>query len=107
MWMNKTVIEVRRALGDPVRLKIVNELRGETRCACVLAGVSPSLLSHHLKTLREVGLITGERRGRWIDYSLVSAMFQALSETFAPLASELGPDDVGEVCGPWAFSSVS
>ena len=104
------MIEVCRALGDPVRLKIVSELREGTRCACVLAevaAVSPSLLSHHLKTLREVGLITGERRGRWIDYSLVSAAFESLSETLAPVASELGPDGVGEVCPSWAFSSVS
>jgi len=99
-----------RALGDPVRLTIVNELRGGTRCACVLAdvaAVSPSLLSHHLKTLREAGLIASERRGRWIDYSLVSAAFEALSETFAPAASESGPEGVVEVRPPWVFSSVS
>jgi ArsR family transcriptional regulator len=65
------------------------------------------LLSHHLKTLREVGLITGERRGRWIDYSLVPAAFEALSETLAPLESELDPARVGEACPSWAFSSVS
>ena len=41
--------------------------------ACLLAEVaevSPALLSHHLKVLREAGLITGTRRGRWIDYTL-------------------------------------
>lgn len=51
----------------------MTELQGGTRCACLLAGVaevSPALLSHHLKVLREAGLITGERRGRWIDYTL-------------------------------------
>ena len=107
---DSTVIEVCRALGDPVRLKIVNELRGGTRCACVLAevaGVSPSLLSHHLKTLREVGLIRGERRGRWIDYSLVFGTFEALSETLALVVSDLDPDGVGEACPSWEFSSVS
>ena len=107
---DSTVIEVCKALGDPVRLKIVNELRGGTRCACVLAevaAVSPSLLSHHLKTLRDVGLITGTRRGRWIDYSLAQAAFEALSETLAPVASELGPDGLGEVGPSWASSSVS
>lgn len=81
------VIEVFRALGDPVRWAIVNELRQGTRCACVLsdvAGVSPSLLSHHLKTLREAGLITGERRGRWIDFSLAPEVFLRLSEALVP-----------------------
>lgn len=81
------VIEVFRALGDPVRWAIVNELRQGTRCACVLsevAGVSPSLLSHHLKTLREAGLITGERRGRWIDFSLAPEVFLRLSDALVP-----------------------
>ena len=81
-------VELFRALGDPVRWAIVNELRQGTRCACVLgeiAGVSPSLLSHHLKTLREAGLIMGERRGRWIDYSLAPDMFQQLSESLVPM----------------------
>lgn len=83
------MVEVFRALGDPVRWTIVNELRQGTRCACALsevAEVSPSLLSHHLKTLREVGLITGERRGRWIDYSLAPEMFQQLSAALVPEA---------------------
>ena len=83
------MIEMFRALGDPVRWAIVIELRQGTRCACVLsdvAEVSPSLLSHHLKTLREAGLITGERRGRWIDYSLAPEMFQHLSATLVPEA---------------------
>ncbi len=67
------VVEQFKALGDPVRWAIVRELRGGTRCACVLAevaAVSAPLLSHHLKVLREAGLIAGERRGRWIDYTL-------------------------------------
>ncbi len=67
------IVEQFKALGDPVRWAIVRELRGGTRCACVLAGVagvSAPLLSHHVKVLREAGLITGERRGRWVDYTM-------------------------------------
>lgn len=67
------VVERFRALGDPVRWTIVRELRAGTRCACELARVaevSPTLLSHHLKVLREAGMITGAKRGRWIDYTL-------------------------------------
>jgi len=55
------------------RWRIVEELRGGTCCACHLAevaGVSAPLLSHHLKVLQNAGLITGARRGRWIDYTL-------------------------------------
>ena len=67
------VVEQFKALGDPVRWAIVRELRTGSRCACDLsdvAEVSPPLLSHHLKVLREAGLIAGTKRGRWIDYTL-------------------------------------
>lgn len=77
-------VEQFKALGDPVRWAIVRELQGGTRCACVLADVaqvSPTLLSHHLKVLRAAGLITGTKRGRWIDYSLDAANSAALRTT--------------------------
>src|SRR4051812_18687058 len=70
------IVEQLRALADPVRLAIVRELRGGTRCACELAQVaevSSPLLSHHLKVLRTAQLITGAKRGRWIDYTLDEA----------------------------------
>jgi ArsR family transcriptional regulator len=78
---DSTVVEQFRALGDPVRLAIIRVLRGGTRCACELApiaDVSPTLLSHHLKVLREAGLISGAKRGRWIDYSLDEPALMAL-----------------------------
>ena len=69
-----------------MRWAIVRELRAGTRCACELsdvADVSPPLLSHHLKVLREAGLIAGAKRGRWVDYTLdidaLTALF-ALTE---------------------------
>ena len=70
---NSIVVEQFKALGDPVRWAIVRELRTGSRCACELsdvAEVSAPLLSHHLKVLREAGLITGTKRGRWVDYTL-------------------------------------
>ncbi|MDO8390393.1 MAG: metalloregulator ArsR/SmtB family transcription factor [Actinomycetota bacterium] len=74
-------VEQYRALGDPVRWAIVRELQGGSRCACVLAQVtevSSTLLSHHLKVLRQAGLINGAKRGRWIDYTLVDDAFAGL-----------------------------
>ena len=71
-----------KALGDPVRLAVVTELQGGPRCACVLAQVTEvaaTLLSHHLKVLRNSGLITGEKRGRWIDYTLDASALNALA----------------------------
>ena len=82
------IVEQFRALGDPVRWAIVRELRSGTRCACVLAElseVSSPLLSHHLKVLREAGLITGARRGRWIDYSLTPEALGSMATRLEPL----------------------
>lgn len=65
------------ALGDPVRLRIVSMLaaaREGTACGCDLEaplGLAQPTVSHHLRILREAGLIVGERRGRWVHYSLV------------------------------------
>lgn len=66
-----------------MRWAIVRELRAGTRCACELsdvAEVSPPLLSHHLKVLREASLVDGTKRGRWVDYTLNT---DALAELFA------------------------
>jgi len=61
------------ALSDPIRLSILDILSGSPECACDIGDVveiAPNLLSYHLKVLKDAGLITGEKRGRWIDYSV-------------------------------------
>lgn len=61
------------ALGDPVRLRIISELADRPRCVCELlerVRIAPNLLSYHLRVLREAGLVSASRRGRWIDYRL-------------------------------------
>jgi len=65
--------ELFQALADPNRLEILEILSPEIRCNCHLQerlDLSPNLLSYHLRVLREAGLISGTRRGRWIDYAL-------------------------------------
>lgn len=65
------------ALADPVRLRIVSMLAAApdgAACGCELEdplGLSQPTVSHHLRILREAGLVAGERRGRWVHYSLV------------------------------------
>lgn len=63
------------ALGDPLRLRIVNELAAGEQCVCrlqdALGGVALNLLSYHLRVLRESGCVEARRRGRWVDYRLV------------------------------------
>lgn len=61
------------ALGDPIRLRILDEVASCQLCVCDLQeaiNIAPNLLSYHLRVLREAGLVTGTRRGRWIDYVL-------------------------------------
>jgi ArsR family transcriptional regulator len=69
------------ALADPVRLRIVGVLAGGSRCVCDLheqVPVAANLLSYHLRVLRQAGLVTAARRGRWVDYRLDGGGFAAL-----------------------------
>jgi len=61
------------ALSDETRLEIVGLLSHGERCVCELQGVldaAQSRLSFHLKTLKDAGLVTDRREGRWVYYSL-------------------------------------
>ena len=65
--------EVAKALGDPVRLQLVDVLRKHAGKVCVcelvpLFDISQPTLSHHLKKLREAGIVDSERRGLWAYY---------------------------------------
>lgn len=68
--------------ADPVRWRLLALLAdGRTRCVCELqpaAAVPGNLLSYHLKVLREAGLLTVARRGRWMDYALAGDAAQRL-----------------------------
>jgi ArsR family transcriptional regulator len=66
-------IAVLQAIADPVRWAVLDRLSTDCQCVCTLQeaiDIAPNLLSYHLKVLREAGLVTTARRGRWIDYSL-------------------------------------
>lgn len=61
-------------VADPVRWRLLARLADAgTHCVCELqpvGGVAPNVLSYHLKVLREAGLVTSAKRGRWVDYTL-------------------------------------
>lgn len=66
-------VAVLQAVADPVRWAVLTMLAAEPRCVCKLQEQIPiagNLLSYHLKVLREAGLVTTSRRGRWVDYAL-------------------------------------
>jgi ArsR family transcriptional regulator, arsenate/arsenite/antimonite-responsive transcriptional repressor len=59
------------ALADPARLRVISVLADSHRCVCDIQSAAPmatNLLSYHLRTLREAGLVVGDRRGRFVDY---------------------------------------
>ena len=65
--------EIAKALGDPIRLQVVDVLRRHAGQVCVcelvpLFDVGQSTLSHHLKKLRDAGIVDAERRGLWAYY---------------------------------------
>src|SRR5204863_3907516 len=67
--------QVAKALGDPVRLQLVDVLRKHAGKVCVcelvpLFDLSQPTVSHHLKVLREAGLVGSERQGLWAYYSV-------------------------------------
>ena len=78
-----------QALADPTRLAILRELAGAPEvCACdftACCDVRQPTVSHHLKVLREAGIIESERRGTWIYYRLAPAT----ADRLRALASEL------------------
>ncbi|MFL6239326.1 MAG: ArsR/SmtB family transcription factor [Actinomycetes bacterium] len=61
-----------KALADPVRLRLMSMIAAaDEACVCDLTGpfdVSQPTISHHLKVLREAGLVDSERRGTWVYY---------------------------------------
>jgi len=77
------LVTVFKALADPTRLEIYRLIAAQTEpiCACDVVdrfAVSQPTISHHLKTLREAGLITVSRRGVWAYYAADPAGFELL-----------------------------
>jgi ArsR family transcriptional regulator, arsenate/arsenite/antimonite-responsive transcriptional repressor len=73
-----------KALGDPIRLQLVDVLRKHAGKVCVcelvpLFDVAQPTLSHHLKKLRDAGLVDSERQGLWAYYYVIPDALQELS----------------------------
>src|SRR5438045_6962614 len=75
---------VAKALGDPVRLQLVDVLRKHAGKVCVcelvpLFDLSQPTVSHHLKVLREAGIVGSERVGLWAYYFVIPDALEELS----------------------------
>lgn len=89
-----------KALSDPVRLRLLSTIAsrvGQEACVCDISDgidVTQPTISHHLKVLREAGLLTSERRASWVYYRVVP---QALQRVSRMLLVESGAVDAAEV----------
>lgn len=81
-----------KALGDPTRVAIVNRLAGADEvCVCAFVNeleLSQPTISHHLRILREAGLVEASRRGTWAYYRLVP---NAIAELARALGGPVAP----------------
>lgn len=90
-----------KALGDPVRLRLLSMVashEGGEVCVCDLTpafDLSQPTISHHLKVLREAGLLVCERRGTWVYYRVVAGALAQLAAVLGP--AELTMSDVPTV----------
>jgi ArsR family transcriptional regulator, arsenate/arsenite/antimonite-responsive transcriptional repressor len=85
-----------KALGDPARLRLLSMIAaraGDEVCVCELTDAftqSGPTISHHLKVLRDAGLVSSERRGSWVYYRVVPSTLAALSALLDPTAMTAG-----------------
>jgi ArsR family transcriptional regulator len=79
--------KVFKVLADPARVKILSMLLNNVEvCACEFSsgiGKTAATTSHHLKLLREAGLVTTEKRGTWVWYRVVPERLAAIRDTLA------------------------
>ncbi|MEW6663552.1 MAG: ArsR/SmtB family transcription factor [Bacillota bacterium] len=92
----KKLAEFFRALSDETRLKILHMLSSQEMCVCEIIDrlqMSQPAVSHHLKILRQAGLVNDNRDGKWIYYSINAPMlemyFASFTNVFNPVQENL------------------
>ena len=92
-----------RALGDETRLRLLEQLRGGEQCVCDLTDeldASQSRLSFHLKTLKDAGLVSDRREGRWVYYAINPRALATLERVLADLKVTPAGTRAGGRCCP-------
>lgn len=103
---NRQLAEWLKALAEPKRLSILNLLMAGVHCNCELVeqlDMTPSLISHHLRALRETGLVKVERDAvdsRWIYYSVNENALRELNRTFGLFFDPARIQPRHPSCGP-------
>ena len=95
-----------KIIGEPNRLRIINLLMGGVQCNCEIGdmlGMAPNLISHHLKVLREEGLVNVERDpadSRWLYYTLNIEKLNLIQRTFSEFFDPTRIQPRQASCGP-------
>lgn len=110
------LVRIHKAIGHPVRLRLLALLRGGPLCVCqmnVVVKLAASTVSEHLSELRRAGLVADFKQGRWVEYRLADGVSEApLLDSIWPmlegdrdvaadavLARELRRIPLDELCG--------
>ena len=102
----QTLAQTLKALSDPTRLSVFDALMEGVQCNCEIAerlGLSLSLISHHLRILRQVGLVQGERDledARWVYYSVDQEALAELNQAVNHLLDVRRIQPRVPSCGP-------
>jgi arsenate reductase (thioredoxin) len=113
-------VEVLRALADPTRLSICRRLGAEELCVCHLVeelGLGQPLISHHLKVLKEAGLVETRRHSYWTYYRLLPQSLNSVVDELAVLRAQSfipaaprpcrADQQKGNVMKPWVDGFVA
>jgi ArsR family transcriptional regulator len=90
-----------KALGDPVRLRVLSLIAaraGGEVCVCEITDafdLTGPTISHHLRVLREAGLVGSQRRGTWVYYWIIPAKLASLSQLLDPTTLADGQGTAG------------
>lgn len=87
--------KIYKALSEPNRLKILDILQSEKKCACEILDyldINQSTLSHHMKILCKVGLVECEKREKWSYYNIAKDKSDEIIESLKSLLDEGSKD---------------
>lgn len=79
----KQLAQLFKALGDETRLEVVRMLAGKELCVCDILdafNISQPAISHHLRVLKQAGLLQDTREGKWVFYRLNPEVFATVEQ---------------------------
>jgi ArsR family transcriptional regulator len=92
----RDLILVLKAMADPTRIRILKMLEQKRMCVCELTavlGIQQSSVSHHLRILKDAGLVVDMRHGAWIDYALAQTEYNEFAPALLKMARTWLHDD--------------